>query len=425
MVKKPTDFVVFDIETTGLNVETAEIIELAFVHFSYNEKSRMAEVKEKWQTFVCPEEKPPKHILTLTGIGIHNLKKAKVFGGVAEEVIKWLDKAGPDCPLVTYNGTKFDMPIVLRHLAEVYPLTKDYTENHIDAFLKAKRKLPGLASFKMSNVYEQLTGKKVQAEHSALEDCYTLAEIWEKMRDFSSDKQLTRDLLNTKSTSMEHQALTSLQIYKGQIDVWVKNARELPCNNEHDFRRTVNAVIELKKLRTRLTDLRRSSLKPLKEITKKVESHFRVHAIAPITEAIEQVEKTQQPYIAEKAKQLEEQKELQRRLAAESAEKARQAKLERGETKENANDHADSVYDILTHDIQDSQDNATDVDRGRATVVTSWSCEIINPNQVPKHLWSPDQKKITELVNSTHGKMDIPGVVIKPIYKLRTRAGRK
>ena len=105
MVNYPDKYIVLDIETTGLSVEDAEIIEIAFIEYGPGGIKQ-----DEWHTLVCPQQKPPKHILELTGIQSEELKDAPIFKDILDEIIGWLGYINKKCPLVTYNSTHTRSP---------------------------------------------------------------------------------------------------------------------------------------------------------------------------------------------------------------------------------------------------------------------------------------------------------------------------
>lgn len=99
---KARDFVVFDIETTGLNNQPAggkvdRIIELGAVKIS------RGDIVEKFSSFIaCPEKLPP-HIIELTGIRDEDLIGAPETENVLADFYKFTD----GCDLVGHN-VQFD-----------------------------------------------------------------------------------------------------------------------------------------------------------------------------------------------------------------------------------------------------------------------------------------------------------------------------
>ena len=118
-----------DLETTGLQVETDTIIEVAAVKF------RGAEVIEQFQTFVATNRQIPYRVQRLTGITSADLQNAPPFDEVAPALRAFLGKA----PLVGHS-VPFDAAFLRRRgLAQENPL--------IDTFELATVLLPALPSW--------------------------------------------------------------------------------------------------------------------------------------------------------------------------------------------------------------------------------------------------------------------------------------
>lgn len=77
-------FVAIDVETTGLDAEVDEIIEVAAVKF------RGAEVLDTFQQFVRPRHSLPIKITHLTGISADDLANAPLFHSVAPELVRFV-----------------------------------------------------------------------------------------------------------------------------------------------------------------------------------------------------------------------------------------------------------------------------------------------------------------------------------------------
>lgn len=59
----PDSFIVFDLETTGLNAKTEEIIEIGAIKFKKGSTNH-----ETFQALIKPNKKIPKKIIEITGI---------------------------------------------------------------------------------------------------------------------------------------------------------------------------------------------------------------------------------------------------------------------------------------------------------------------------------------------------------------------
>jgi len=93
-----TDFVVFDLETTGAKAPPCRITEIGAFRIS------RGVITEKFHTLVNPEIPIPPFITALTGISDSMVRDAPLFADIADELLEFLD----DSILVAHNAP-FDM----------------------------------------------------------------------------------------------------------------------------------------------------------------------------------------------------------------------------------------------------------------------------------------------------------------------------
>ncbi len=101
----PTEYVAFDLETTGLDITRAEIIEVGAVRFTRDR------VLGEFGTFVRPRQPVPAVVQQLTGISAHDLQSAPPLAVVAQDIEEFL--AGGI--LVGHNLCGFDVPLLDTH----------------------------------------------------------------------------------------------------------------------------------------------------------------------------------------------------------------------------------------------------------------------------------------------------------------------
>ncbi len=106
-----TEFVVFDIETTGFNANSDSIIEIGAV------KIKNGEIIDKFDELINPKRKLPEKIIELTNITDEMLKDCADEETVVKKFLKW---AG-DNPMVAHNA-KFDVSFIKRAINQ-YKLT--------------------------------------------------------------------------------------------------------------------------------------------------------------------------------------------------------------------------------------------------------------------------------------------------------------
>lgn len=154
----PERFVVFDLETTGVDPEKHEIIEIGAIRVN-----RDATDHDTFQSLIRPTRKVPKKITEITGI---NQEMLDGEGKPLESALReFLDFAG-DLHLVSFNAD-FDMAF-LKNAAAANSL--DF-RNSVSCVLKmARRAWPGRKSYRLGELAKdgKLSGHDT---HRALGDC--------------------------------------------------------------------------------------------------------------------------------------------------------------------------------------------------------------------------------------------------------------
>ena len=99
-LKNPLIF--FDLETTGINIATDRIVEIAYLKVGVNgsEVSRTI--------LVNPGMPIPANATEIHGISDEDVKDAPTFNEVARNLVKEIE----GCDLAGYNSVKFDIPLL-------------------------------------------------------------------------------------------------------------------------------------------------------------------------------------------------------------------------------------------------------------------------------------------------------------------------
>lgn len=165
--RKLYDFVVFDIETTGLSKHDNEIIQLSAI------KVAKDAVVDEFDTYVKPEVAIPNNITLLTGITNDNVTNAP---DVINALASFRSFVG-DLPLVGHNIYRFDLPFIIAKgfdMAEISALdTWKMAQQQIFDPQPRDLKLPTLKK------YFDIHNKS----HNAIEDCKTNLLVYQRMRD--------------------------------------------------------------------------------------------------------------------------------------------------------------------------------------------------------------------------------------------------
>jgi DNA polymerase-3 subunit epsilon/ATP-dependent DNA helicase DinG len=156
-------YVSLDLETTGLDPEVDEIIEVAAIRFD------ASGVIETYQTLVNPDRRLEYRIALLTGIDPSDLTRAPRFASVASDVEQFI---GLD-PIVGQNPT-FDTTFLQRKGVQVFGPT-------YDTFDLAALMLPGLTQRSLGGIADFL-GIPFEVRHRALADAEAAMRVFVALR---------------------------------------------------------------------------------------------------------------------------------------------------------------------------------------------------------------------------------------------------
>lgn len=162
------DYVVFDLETTGINQEKDEIIEISAV------KVEKHKVVGEFSTLVNPGRHIPAGATAVNGITDEMVKNAP---GMETAIKDFLDFAG-EYVLVGHNIHTFDLYFVYR--AAVDCLDQEVKNDYIDTLYMARRCLPELSHHKLTDVAAHF-GLQTEGAHRALFDCMMNQRCYEEM----------------------------------------------------------------------------------------------------------------------------------------------------------------------------------------------------------------------------------------------------
>lgn len=153
-------YVVFDLETTGLNKRTDKIIEIGAV------KIENGKIKDRFSTFVNPQQPIEPKVSKLTGIYDEMVGDAPVEEEILPEFIDFIG----DSILVAHNAS-FDTAFIRRYMTE---RGNNLDNTIIDTVGLARTLLPKLSNFKLDTVCVEL-GVSLENHHRAVHDAEATA----------------------------------------------------------------------------------------------------------------------------------------------------------------------------------------------------------------------------------------------------------
>ncbi len=161
------EYVVFDIETTGLNKEKNKIIEIGAV------KIKERQIIDRYSTFIDPQERLSDEIVGLTNITDKMLEGQRTIGAVLPEFLEFVGNA----VLVAHNAS-FDTGFV-RIKAEELNLP-DVRNTVLDTLELSRTLLKDLKKHKLDIVAKRL-GVSLEGHHRAVNDAEATAGIFLKL----------------------------------------------------------------------------------------------------------------------------------------------------------------------------------------------------------------------------------------------------
>lgn len=160
-----TDFVVFDLETTGAKTPPCRITEIG----AY--RVQKGAITEEFQTLVNPETPIPLFISQLTGISNSMVKNAPRFSEIAADFLNFIG----DSILVAHNA-HFD----LRFLnSEIGRMHKDYRvgNQHLCTVKMSRKLLPHIENHRLNTVADYYRVSLIN-HHRATDDARATAHIF-------------------------------------------------------------------------------------------------------------------------------------------------------------------------------------------------------------------------------------------------------
>ncbi len=162
------DYIIFDLETTGVDQEVDDIIEISAV------KVRSHEIKAKYSTLVDPGRPIPAGATAVNGITDAMVKDAPDLKTAMEGFLEFVG----DDVLVGHNIHTFDTNFVYDAVLEV--LGKEFTNDYVDTLFMARNCLPELPHHRLTDVASHF-GVETAGAHRALSDCIMNQKCYEEL----------------------------------------------------------------------------------------------------------------------------------------------------------------------------------------------------------------------------------------------------
>jgi len=199
------EFVVFDIETTGLSAVKDRITEIGAV------KIRQGKFVDRFSELINPEIPIPDNIIKLTGITNAMVKDKKTIKEILPRFLEFVGKS----PLIAHNAS-FDCGFI-RAKARDLGITADNVV--VDTLQLSRILLPDLKRHKLNLVCEYL-GISLENHHRAADDAEATAGMMLKFFEIMKEKGIS-DIVDINKLSVGEGNYKTLESY--HIVLLVKN----------------------------------------------------------------------------------------------------------------------------------------------------------------------------------------------------------
>ncbi len=162
-LKLKNPLVIFDLETTGINIVTDRIVEISYLKIFPNGDDESRTLK------INPTIPIPDKVTQIHGITDEDVKDAPTFAEVAKSLVKVFE----GCDFAGYNSNKFDLPL----------LAEEFIRADVDLDLKKRKFIDVQVIFHkkeqrtLSAAYKFYCDKELIDAHSAESDTRATFEI--------------------------------------------------------------------------------------------------------------------------------------------------------------------------------------------------------------------------------------------------------
>ena len=164
-----SDYVIFDLETTGTSCQLDEVVEISAV------KVVSGEIVDEFSTLVNPGMPIPYYASEVNGITDDMVADSPTFEGVLRNFLEFVG----DAVLVGHNIHTFDMKFIQRDAQRYFG--KSIGNDYIDTLQLARTYLPQLRHHRLVALADYY-GIDAEGAHRALNDCRMTQQVFEKLR---------------------------------------------------------------------------------------------------------------------------------------------------------------------------------------------------------------------------------------------------
>lgn len=161
------DYVIFDIETTGLDCMSDKIIEIGAIKVKNNE------IVGEFNYLINPNIILPEVIINITGITDEDLKEKETIDTILPKFIEFIG----DFPLLAHNNS-FDLSFINENI-KILNLNK-LNNTMVDTLELSRKYLTHMYNHKLETLKKYYNIKEVS--HRAVGDCKTTKYIYDEIK---------------------------------------------------------------------------------------------------------------------------------------------------------------------------------------------------------------------------------------------------
>jgi DNA polymerase-3 subunit epsilon len=204
-LKLKNPLVFLDLETTGINIATDRIVEIALlkIHPNGKEEERLMRIN--------PEMPIPEHASRVHGIYDEDVKDKPTFKEVAKSLAQFLE----GCDLAGFNSNRFDIPL----------LAEEFLRADVDIDFKKRKFIDVQAIFHkmekrtLAAAYKFYCQQELENAHSAMADTKATYEVLKAQLDLYQDAEFEDPQGKvTKPIVNDVQALSDFSSYDRNVD---------------------------------------------------------------------------------------------------------------------------------------------------------------------------------------------------------------
>ena len=155
--------IIFDLETTGINIATARIVEIATIRIEPNGR------ESQWYSRVNPLVPIPAESTAIHGLTDADVADAPPFKQLGQQIIDIF--RGAD--ICGFNSTRFDVPLLIEECRR-YSIPFDVNEHQL---VDALRIFQIMEPHTLAAAYRKFCGEELVNAHSALADTMATRDV--------------------------------------------------------------------------------------------------------------------------------------------------------------------------------------------------------------------------------------------------------